>query len=197
MWVDLVTLKMSLAALFCTFWSLERRYLGQPAKREFERTNAHSSFLVTSLDRQWCLALIWQSFIFVFIDLTWEGVYVWEGFWNVHMLMSTFCCRQRGRTPSSHYPPPPFLFFWFFNCVCVCVCVRVCVCVCVSAPASGFSEWFALGAVCWVIWHATTHVADSDSASSCRCLHGASGHWPCVWHWATLHSHHAALQACR
>ena len=35
---DLVVLKMSLAALFCTLWSLERRYLGQPAKSELQRT---------------------------------------------------------------------------------------------------------------------------------------------------------------
>ena len=32
MWVDLVDLKMSPASLFCTFWSLEKRCLGQPAK---------------------------------------------------------------------------------------------------------------------------------------------------------------------
>ena len=47
-WADLDVLKMSLAALFCTFWSLERRYLGQPPKSELqepslERTNAHNS----------------------------------------------------------------------------------------------------------------------------------------------------------
>ena len=30
-WTDLVVLKMSLVTLFCTFWSLERRYLGQVA----------------------------------------------------------------------------------------------------------------------------------------------------------------------
>ena len=30
--LDLDVLKMSLAALFCTFWRLERRYLRQPAK---------------------------------------------------------------------------------------------------------------------------------------------------------------------
>ena len=35
-WADLVVLKMSLAALFCTFWSLERRYLGQPAKSKLQ-----------------------------------------------------------------------------------------------------------------------------------------------------------------
>ena len=34
-WADLAVLKMSLAALFCTFWSSERRYLEQPAKSEF------------------------------------------------------------------------------------------------------------------------------------------------------------------
>ena len=33
MWADLVVVKMSLAAFFCTFRSLERRYLGQSAKR--------------------------------------------------------------------------------------------------------------------------------------------------------------------
>ena len=33
---DLVVLKMSLAALFCTFRSLERRYLEQPAKSELQ-----------------------------------------------------------------------------------------------------------------------------------------------------------------
>ena len=34
--VDLVALKMSLAGLFCTFWSEERKYLGQLAKNELQ-----------------------------------------------------------------------------------------------------------------------------------------------------------------
>ena len=46
---------MSLAALFSTFWNLERRFLGQPAKSKvqqssLEKTNVHNNFLMTSSD---------------------------------------------------------------------------------------------------------------------------------------------------
>ena len=41
-WADLVVMKMSLAALFCTFWSLERRYLGQPANNHNTVSINHS-----------------------------------------------------------------------------------------------------------------------------------------------------------
>lgn len=49
--------KMSLAALFWTYWSAKRRYFVQHAKR----TNAHNIQWLTSPQRWWSIALILRS----------------------------------------------------------------------------------------------------------------------------------------